>query len=158
GDSSPGDGGAACKGVTDATACHSDEVCVWSRCRNVSGWVPPIPTDRDDVTDYLEARLRLLFGPYLERTLDLPSSEVAIDAMRAAQERWTYWNSFLLAVRRLHDGHTTTSGLAEFVLSNPRPLALCFIEGDADLSQTVAPKDPDYLDVLVSHVGADHTL
>ena len=48
--------------------------------------------------------------------------------------------------------------LLDFVLDNPRPLSLCFLEGDADLSHAAAPKDPDYLDVLVSHTGADHTL
>ncbi len=147
-----------CDGVTDAAACHAEQVCVWSECRNVGGWVPPIPPDRDTVTDYLEARMRLLFGPFRERTVDLPASLVAIQAMRDAKDKWTYWNAFMLAVRRLHDGHTTTSGLADFVLRNPRPLAICFLEGDGDASQAQAPKDPAYLDVLVSHVGGDHNL
>jgi hypothetical protein len=43
--------------------------------------------------------------------------------------------------------------VADFVLENEKPLALCFLEGDADLSHGVAPKDPVYLDVVVSHVG-----
>jgi len=38
-------------------ACAADQVCVWSECRNVSGWVPPIPADRDAVTEYLAARV-----------------------------------------------------------------------------------------------------
>ena len=153
-----GEPNASCRGVADAAACAPDQVCMWSVCRNVDAWVPPIPADRDDVTDYLEARLRLLFGPFAERTLDLPGALVGIEQMRAAEDRWTYWNGFTLAVRRLHDGHTTTSGLSDFVLENPKPVSVCFLEGEADLSQGAAAKDAEYLDVLVSHVGADHNL
>jgi hypothetical protein len=149
---------AACNGVTDAGVCAADQLCMWSECRNVSGWVPPIPADREAVAEYLAARIHLLFGPYLERTVDMPAASVYLDQVRHAQDRWTFWSGFLAAVRRLHDGHTTTSGLADFVLQNPRPLSLCFLEGDADLSHDTAPKDPDYLDVLVSHTGADHNL
>ncbi|MFT3774635.1 MAG: S41 family peptidase [Minicystis sp.] len=149
---------AVCNGITDASACAADQICMWSECRNVAGWVPPIPADRDAVTGYLTARAHLLFGPYLERSVDMPAVDVYLDQMRHAKDRWTYWNAYLAAVRRLHDGHTSTSGLADFVLQNPRPLALCFLEGDADLSHDTAPKDPEYLDVLVSHVGADHNL
>lgn len=149
---------AACKGVTDAGACAADQVCVWGECRNVDGWVPPIPADRDEVAAYLRSRVSMLFGPYLERTQDLPAALVALDGMRLAHDRWTYWNGFMTAVRKLHDGHTTTSGLADFVLQNPRPVTACFLEGDADLSHDTAPKDPEYLDVLVSHAGADHAL
>jgi hypothetical protein len=154
----PGEPNATCRGVADASACAPDQVCMWSVCRNVDAWVPPIPADREDVTDYLEARLRLLFGPFAERTLDLPNALVAIEQMRAADDRWTYWNGFMLAVRRLHDGHTTTSGLSDFVLENPKPMSVCFLEGEADLTQGAAPKDASYLDVLVSHTGADHNL
>ncbi len=149
---------ASCKGVTDAGACAADQVCVWSECRNMNGWVPPIPADRDQVAEYLRKRIELLFGPYLERTQDLPAALVALDGMRLAKDRWTYWNGFMTAVRKLHDGHTTTSGLADFVLQNPRPVTACFLEGDADLTHEKAPKDPEYLDVLVSHAGADHAL
>ena len=148
----------SCEGITDASACGVDQVCMWSECRNVAGWVPPIPPDRDAVTSYQEGRLVLLFGPYLERTTDLPASLVAIDQMRGATDRWTYWNGFMLAVRRLHDGHTSTSAYADFVLRNRRPLSVCFLEGDADLSHDAAPADPEHLDVLVSHTGGDHNL
>jgi hypothetical protein len=149
---------AACAGVTDPGACAADQVCVWSECRNVGGWVPPIPADRDVVAAYLTARFHLLFGPYLERSVDLPAVDVYLEQMRHAQDRWAYWNGFMSAVRRLHDGHTTTSGLADFVLRNPRPIAVCFLEGDADLSHDLVPKDPQHLDVLVSHTGGDHNL
>jgi hypothetical protein len=144
--------GRACAGATD-TSCGQQQQCQFSQCRYVGGWVPPIPADRDAVAAYLRARADLLFGPYINRTRDLPSARVAFDRMATATDRWTYWNGFLLGVRLLHDGHTTTSGIASFVLENEKPLALCFLEGDADLSHGVAPKDPQYLDVVVSHVG-----
>jgi hypothetical protein len=149
---------AACGGAMDGSSCGDQQICVWSTCRNVNGWVPPIPAERDAVASYLGNRLQLLFGPYRERQLDLPAALVAIDRMKLAKTPWDYWNGFSLAVRRLHDGHTSTSGLADFVVRNPRPLALCFLEGDADLSHQVAPKDADYLDVLVSLAGGDHNL
>lgn len=148
----------ACDGVAGSGVCATDQLCVWSECRNVSGWVPPIPADRDAVADYLAARLHLLFGPYLERTVDMPLVDIELAKMRYAKDRWTYWNGFTSAVRRLHDGHTGTNGIADFVLENPRPIAVCFLEGDADVTHASAPKDKDYLDVLVSHVGADHAL
>lgn len=149
---------AACDGAAKSGVCAADQVCVFSECRNVGGWVPPIPEDREAVTAYLEARLKLLFGPFRQRTTALPAALVAIDGMRHATTPWAYWNGFLLAIRSLHDGHTRTSGAADLVMRSPRPLALCFIEGDADLSHAGAPKDPDHLDVLVSHTGPDHTL
>ncbi len=150
----------SCNGAVDGAACGTGQVCYWSECRNVDGWVPPIPDDRQDVTAYLENRLRFLFGPFRERTLDLPNALLAIEAMRHATDRWTYWNSFTLAVRRLHDGHTSTSsmGTRTYDTYNPRPLALCFLEGDADLSQGTEPSDPFYRDIVVSHVGGDHNL
>lgn len=150
--------GAPCAGAVDPSACGAEQVCLWSECRDAGGWVPPIPADRDAVTDYLQNRVELLFGPFLERTVDLPAARVAFDQMRAATDRWTYWNGFTMAIRRLHDGHTTTSGVAEVVLESPKPISVCFLEGDADLSHDVAPKHPQYLDVLVSHTGADHHL
>ena len=149
---------AKCSGVAESGICAPDQVCIYSECRNVRGWVPPIPKDRDAVTDYLQNRIQFLFGPYAERATDLPSSMVAIDQMRHAKDPWAFWNGFFLAVRRLHDGHTSTSNVSDFAIRNPRPVTACFIEGDADLTHGTAPKDPDYLDVLVSHVGGDHTL
>lgn len=147
----------SCFGALD-DACGVGEVCYWGECRNVNGWVPPIPSDREAVTLYLENRLRFLFGPFLERTIDLPGALIAVEAMRHASDPWSYWNGYALAVRRLHDGHTAFGGLADFVLDNPKPLSICFLEGDADLSHATEPSDPDYHDVLVSHVGGDHNL
>lgn len=154
----PNETNAACSGVMDAGTCGPEQVCLYSVCRNVGGGVPPIPKDRDNVADYLASRANFLFGPDLEHTLDVPNARLALEQMRNASDKWTYWNGFMLAVRRLHDGHTTTSSLGDFVLKNKKPITACFIEGDGDLSDSIAPKDPTYLDVIVSHTGADHNL
>lgn len=146
-----------CEGVAGG-GCAEGQVCYWSECRDVSGWVPPIPPDRDAVAAYLGNRLRFLFGPFTNRALDLPAAEEALTRMATAKTKWGYWNAFMLAVRRLHDGHTGTSGLATFALENPKPINVCFLEGEADLSQGVAPSDPLYRDVIVSHVGGSHHL
>lgn len=151
--------GRACGGVADPVGCAPGEVCTWGACRRVSGWVPPIPAERDVVADYLESRLAFLFGPYENRARDLPAAKVAVEAMRHAKEPWAFWNGFLLALRRLHDSHTGTGGsVAEYSLRNPRPIDACFLEGVADVSHDVAPPDPLYRDVLVSHVGASRNL
>ena len=150
----------SCAGAVDSAACGQlkGQVCVWSECRNVNGWVPPIPENREAVTQYLENRLRFLFGPYLERTMDLPNALGAIEQMRHATDSWGYWNGFMLAVRRMHDGHTSTSGTADYAITNPKPLSVCFVEGDADLSHGTEPSHALYHDLLVSHVGGDHNL
>ncbi|MBK8258660.1 MAG: hypothetical protein IPK82_39125 [Polyangiaceae bacterium] len=149
---------AKCAGITQSAQCAADQVCMFSECRTMSGVVPPIPADRDQVADYLQSRLTLLFGPFRERTFDLPNALVAIQQMKSAQDPWNYWNAFTLAVRKLRDGHTTTSNIADFNLRGRVPINVCFIEGDGDLSQAAAPKDPSYLDVLVSHTGSEYTL
>lgn len=147
----------SCEGIHDGASCGVAQVCYWSKCRNLNGWVPPIPLDRDDVTAYLENRLKFFFGPYRNRALFMSSALSSMEQMRTADDPWTYWNAYMLAVRRLHDGHTTTSGLAQFSVDNPKPVQVCFIEGSADLSHDTEPTDGVYLDVLVSHVGeADH--
>lgn len=154
----PGGLGASCDGATDGSGCPAGATCLFGTCRDVAGSVPPIPPNRDEVADYLAARLEIIFGPFENREIDLPVARVALERMRHADNPWDFWNGFLLAVRRLHDGHTSTSSLADFYLRNQRPIALCFIEGDADLSHDVAPADPNYLDVLVSHAGADRNM
>jgi hypothetical protein len=147
--------GRACLGLQDATACDVGEVCTWGACRSMTGWVPPIPVERDAVANYLANRLEFLFGPYENRTRDLPAARVALEAMRHAKDPWSFWNGFLLALRRLQDSHTGMGGsLADYALRNPRPIDVCFLEGDADWSHEVAPSDPLHRDVLVSHTGA----
>ncbi len=149
--------GEFCAGSEDPV-CGESHVCLFSQCRYVGGTVPNLPPERDLVTSYLTTRLRFLFGPMLNRKLDLPNAEFSLASMDSAETPWAYWNGFSLAVRRLHDGHTATSSITDFVLENERPIGLCFIEGDGDLSQAVAPSDDTYLDVLVSHTSATRTL
>ncbi len=151
--------GKSCKGIGDAGACGVGQVCYWGACRSVAGWVPPLPPDREQVTEYLANRLKFLFGPYQQRALDLPNALVAIEQMRHATDPWTYWNGFLLAIRRLHDSHSgSAGGLVDFSVRNPKPIDVCFVEGDADWSHAAAPSDPAYRDVLVSHTGATRNL
>jgi len=147
-----------CDGAVQGDSCGEGQICVWNECQNVNGWVPPIPDDRDDVALYLENRLRYLFGPFLNRSLDLPVSLAALETMKNAKDPWSYWNGFTKAIRLLHDGHTTTYGLATYAQDNPRPINVCFLEGQADASLGIAPSDPLYRDILVSHVGPDHDL
>lgn len=155
---SPGErSGAPCKGSSDPV-CGSEQICLFSQCRWIGGQVPPIPEDRDLVADYLRARMELLFGPYANRRLDLPNARVALSRMKSANDKVTYWNGFALGVRKLHDGHTTTHNFGEDLIESEKRLGMCFIEGEADLSRVVAPSDPTYLDILVSHTGVDGTL
>jgi hypothetical protein len=48
--------------------------------------------------------------------------------------------------------------LSGYVMQSPRPISVCFIEGKADASASIASSPPGYLDVLVSHVGTANTL
>jgi hypothetical protein len=150
--------GSSCDGAVDGSGCPIGATCLYGTCRDVAGGVPPIPPNRAEVTEYLASRLELIFGPFEHREIDLPVARVALERMRNATDPWTFWNGFLLAVRRLHDGHTSTSSLSDFYFRNQRPIALCFIEGDADLTREAVPSDPAYLDVLVSHAGSDRNL
>ena len=36
------------EGAVHGRVCATDQVCVFNECRNVAGWVPPIPEDRDE--------------------------------------------------------------------------------------------------------------
>lgn len=145
---------ASCQGIDDGGACGTGRVCTFGACRRVNADVPPIPADREAVTNYLANRLEFLFGPYQQRAQDLPIARIAIEQMRHASDPWSYWNGFLLALRRLHDSHTgTQGGISDYGIRNPRPISACFVEGDADWSHATAPKDPAYLDVLVSNIG-----
>jgi hypothetical protein len=150
--------GSACDGAADGSDCPPGATCQYGVCTDVSGWVPEIPANRDEVADYLAARLEIIFGPFENRELDLPHARVALEQMKVATDRWSYWNAFGTAVRRLHDGHTGTGVIADFWLRNQRGMAICFLEGDADLTHAAAPRDPEYLDVLVSHVGVDRNM
>jgi hypothetical protein len=147
-----------CAGVAD-TSCSGDALCFGGWCHPTSGWVPPPPSGkgRETLLRYLENRLRFFFGPYRNRKTYLPSALVELQSAGPAGSAWRFWNSFATAVRRLQDWHSSTFGLHDFVLENRKPLNVCFVEGDGDLTHASAPSDPAYPDVLVSHAGPDHT-
>jgi Peptidase family S41 len=151
--------GASCSGADDKAACADGQLCNWGRCRNYASRVPALPPAqwRGDLVDYLDQRFQLLFGPFLNRAQDLPAARVEIDAMRSAGDAWSFWRHFGVAVNRLHDWHTRGSDLSGYIMENPHPIAVCLIEGTADLSQSAAPSKPDTLDVMVSHVGTLNT-
>ncbi len=147
--------GATCTGASDVAACSAGQICMWGRCRNFQSRVPPLPPPawRSQLVDYLDQRFALLYGPFANRELDLPSARVEIDAMRHATGAWDFWRHFRVSIHRLHDWHTRGSDISGYTIQNPRPIAVCFIEGDADLTQAV-PSKPGWNDVLVSHVGS----
>ncbi len=149
----------ACAGAGDPLSCGPDQECQWGLCRNMTAEVPPLPPVdyRDQLVSYLDARFHYLFGPFENRRRDLPNARAEIDAMRSASDAWDFWKHFKAAVHRLHDWHTQESDLAGYVIDNPKPIGVCFIEGKADASQTAAKSTPGYMDVLVSHVGDVNT-
>jgi hypothetical protein len=134
--------------------CRANEQCIAGWCRDGNLAVPPLPParDRDDVVSYFQNRFRFFFGGRITRQVRLPTALATLDRARDAGSGWEFWNGVVKAIRQLHDWHTTMNG-------PPFPggrgvLPVCFVEGDADLSHGVAPKDPKYFDVLVSHVGS----
>ena len=148
-----------CLGASDKSACGPTEICQWGRCRNMASRVPALPPVewRDDLVDYLGNRFAFLYGPFKNRKADLPGALLEMEGMRDAQDAWTFWQRYRTAIGRLHDWHTKSSDISGFALDNPKPIAVCFIEGDADLSQALAPSHPTFRDVLVSHVGQVNT-
>lgn len=149
-----------CEGTQDTQSCQPSEVCEYGYCRDAAARVPALPAaaERDALVSYLGARFQHLYGPQENRARDLPAALTEIEAMRAASDALTFWTRFRSAIGRLHDWHTTSSGIDGFLLDDPQPLSICFIEGQADVSEQVAPSSPQYLDILVSHVGNGNTL
>jgi hypothetical protein len=145
-----------CAGISDKSACGAGELCMWGVCRNVASRVPalPPPAWRGELVDYLSARLEYLYGPFKNRAADLPAARLELEAMRGATDAWSFWRRFRTAIHRLHDWHTTTSDLSAYVIDNPKPIGVCFIEGIADLSEQIAPSHAFHRAVLVSHVGS----
>jgi hypothetical protein len=148
----------SCSGVFDPV-CSRDQVCLAGGCRDGAQYVPPLPSEpeRGRVVDWLYTRVQYLFGGHRTRSQYLPAALAGIDAMRSAKTAWAFWNGFATAVHRLHDWHTRTNGMIQTVGSLAH-LNLCFIEGEADLSQAQWPSDPRYPDLVVSYTGTDHNL
>jgi hypothetical protein len=95
------------------------------------------------------------FGGRYTRINYLPNALATIDSLHDAPDAWTFWNGIVTALHRLHDWHSTIFG--PFYVSGRGLLPVCFVEGNGDLTDAVAPKDPKYDDVLVSHVGPKGT-
>ena len=147
---------AACSPPVD-TACGAHEFCAAGFCRDGDPLVPPLPrgTERSDAIAYFKNRMSLFFGGLYSRQHYLPNALATLDALQSAPDAWTFWNGIVTAIHRLHDWHTTVN--APFGIGGRGLFPVCFVEGDADLSHALAPKDPNYFDVLVSHVGPKGT-
>jgi len=150
--------GGSCLGARDPI-CGSEAICVEGRCRQGNRFVPPLPPDayRKSVALYLEARVHDFFGGKLTREEYMPAALAEIHQMLEAQTPWQYWAHFGRGVRLLHDWHTSASSPIAGQ-GGGRRLGLCFVEGDADLTQATWPSQAGHMDVLVSHVGPSGTL
>lgn len=143
----------SCEGVHDPV-CGDDALCVGGTCRLGNPSVPPLPDEaiRDQVVDMMKSRLQVFFGGQWTRQHDLPVALETLDSMRSATSAWKFWNGFATAIHQLHDWHTNINGPIQGG-PVPKRLSACFIEGDADLTRSVAPSDPQYRDILVSHAA-----
>jgi Peptidase family S41 len=152
------DGGEPCAGAFDPV-CGSEALCISGRCRQGARYVPVLPPEayRGSVARYLHERLEDFFGGAFSRKHYLPAALARLDEMKTATTPWQYWNAFGHAVRLLHDWHTSATSPIAGGFSDQR-LGVCFIEGVADLSQSVWPSQAGRSDILVSHVGPDGTL
>jgi len=142
----------ACSPPVDP-ACGPHAFCESGWCRDGNPLVPPLPppSQRGDVIGYFRARWQNYFGGRFSRVTYLPNATATLDGLYDAPDAWTFWNGVTTSIHRLHDWHTTVN--APFSFGGRGLLPVCFVEGDADLSHGAAPKDPNYYDVLVSHVG-----
>jgi hypothetical protein len=151
------DAGGTCFGAFDPV-CGPEAICVGERCRPGRNFVPPLPAekDREAFTKYLISRVQKFFGGKLSRAQYLPSALAKMSEMSSAQTPWQYWGAFAHGVRLLHDWHTSMSSAIE-QQNGPRRLGVCFIEGEADLTQTVWPSTVGRADILVANVGPEAT-
>ena len=148
-----------CAGVRDPV-CGPGWLCINERCVNPENALPPLPQGelKNDMVDAFASKLDLFYGGRETREKYLPIALETIEEMREADTAYDYWNGLGLAVRQLHDWHTSASvSLSSVDYSNGKRLNVCFIEGDADLTADAWPSDETYKDILVSHVGGDDT-
>ncbi|HEY1959569.1 MAG TPA: S41 family peptidase [Polyangiaceae bacterium] len=143
---------AKCAPPVDA-ACGPHQFCESDWCRDGNPLVPPLPppSERDALIGHFRSRMQMFFGGRFSRIAYLPNALATLDGLHAAPDAWSFWNGIITAIHRLHDWHTTVS--SPFGFGGRGLLPVCFAEGDADLSHAIVPKDPNYFDVLVSHVG-----
>jgi hypothetical protein len=136
------------------SACGAGEFCASGFCRDGDAMVPALPPDglRAELVAYLDGRLENFFGGRYTRAERLPVARAALAQMREAKTAWAFWNAFATAIHRLADWHTKIEGVD---VEGRGAFPICFVEGDADLSHDLAPKDARLADVLVSHVGPE---
>jgi hypothetical protein len=148
----------ACGGVYSGDCTGADDVCVFNRCEAGGPTVPPLPDGAliDDMVDVLESLPQEFYGGHVSRGLYLPRAVQTFEQMRSATTGWEFWNGWATGMHQLHDWHTVTYG--DFLGYAPTGrLNVCFIEGDADVSQGVWPRDPRFDDLLVAYPGSQDT-
>lgn len=136
--------------------CSAHEFCSAGFCRDGNVTVPGVPTEAGGtgkLTAFLQSRLDLFFGGKLTRENRLPIADQLLTGLATAQSRWEVWNGIATALRRLRDWHTSMSGPTDFEGRGAFPL--CFVEGNADSSQSAGASDSTLPDVLVSHGNPD---
>jgi hypothetical protein len=140
------------------SACASNEFCGTGWCNDGNPFVPPLPpaSERADVLAYFQSRMSNIFGGRYSRLNYLPNALATFDGLATAPDAWSFWNGIVTAIHRLHDWHTQVFGPVS--INGQGLIPVCFDEGDADLTHAVAPKDPNYFDLLVTHVGPASTL
>lgn len=145
-----------CQGISDPV-CGPEAQCVWGRCALGRLTLPILPNDaiRNDVIDVLKGQIRLFYGGKRSRELYLPETLARLESMRSAKTAFEFWSRWDAAIHALHDWHTSAGASIADLITPKTRLNACFIEGDADLSHDVWPKDPHFADILVSHSGAD---
>lgn len=149
--------GQACGGVAD-DVCGPGALCVYNRCRIGERLVPPLPdaSIRDAMVEAMKSQLEVFFGGRKNRLQNLPAALTQLDAIRVAEDPWAFWNGWGTAIRLLQDWHTrANSAFGSF--SRERRLNLCFLEGEADMTASAWPPNPNFRDILVSHTGTDGT-
>lgn len=150
--------GGACLGLSDPI-CGPEALCIGERCRQGERFVPPLPhpEHREAIARYLASRVEHFYGGRFSRKQYMPAALGEMAKMLSAQTAWQYWSAFQRGVRLLHDWHTSAGSALEGQ-GSARRLGLCFIEGHADLTQSVWPSQAGRSDILVSHVGPKGTL
>jgi hypothetical protein len=135
--------------------CNSNEYCAAGFCQDGEYQLPPLPAPqfRDSIVTWFQERFELFFGGVYSRANRLATAVGTLEAMRNATNGWTFWDGFGTGLHKLHDWHTTLDG--PVVVDGRGAFPICFVEGNADVSQSGAPSDPVLPDVLVSDVGPD---
>ena len=148
-----------CSGLA-ATECKAGQFCLHGFCRNADALVPPLPgpAQRSHLVDLWRQKIHILYGGVFTRQQPMQDAFATLEEMRDASSAWQFWNGLAKMVVQLADAHTSPFGVPNFLYGGVRAFPVCLVEGEADLSHAVAPSDPRYVDVLVSHVGPEKNL